>query len=47
MDHNQFKGSLVYNELFSITPKSKIGSLDKISHKPGGGNVKIQNQRIR
>lgn len=26
--------------------KSKIGSLQNASHKPGGGNVKIENRKI-
>lgn len=26
--------------------KSKIGSLENSSHKPGGGNVKIENRKI-
>lgn len=26
--------------------KSKIGSLDNATHKPGGGNVKIENRKI-
>lgn len=26
--------------------KSKIGSLENATHKPGGGNVKIENRKI-
>lgn len=26
--------------------KSKIGSLENSSHKPGGGNVKIENRKV-
>lgn len=28
------------------TVRSKIGSLDNASYKPGGGNVKIENRKI-
>ena len=27
--------------------KSKIGSLDNATHKPGGGNVKIESRKIQ
>ena len=32
--------------LLSITPKSKIGSLSNIKHTPGGGKVKLENQKM-
>lgn len=28
------------------TVKSKIGSLDNATHRPGGGNIKIENKKI-
>ena len=49
--HNQrMRFSMSYNDndyhLFSITPKSKIGSLNNIRHTPGGGKVKLHSQKI-
>ena len=36
----------INSQKVKIEAKSKIGSLNNISHKPGGGNVKIKSQRL-
>ena len=37
---------MIVNYVFSVTPKSKIGSLKNIRHTPGGGKIKVQSQKI-
>ena len=31
---------------FSLTPKSKIGSLSNVKHTPGGGKFRVENQKL-
>ena len=43
---NDSNVTILLTILLSITPKSKIGSLSNIKHTPGGGKVKLENQKM-
>ena len=44
---SKFQKSLKTEVYPSIKAKSKIGSLNNVKHKPGGGNVKIETQKLK
>ena len=37
---------LIQVQYFSLTPKSKIGSLSNVKHTPGGGKFRVENQKL-